>query len=129
MNAGYQCPIEATVDVIAGKWKIVILRYLLDGTMRFNELHRRLPGVTQQMLTKQLRELEADGIITRTVYPVVPPRVEYAMTDLGRSLRPILMQMLDWGQMYIEQMEQKEQMERIEQIEQIEQMERTQSST
>lgn len=102
MNDTYQCPIEATVDVIAGKWKIVILRYLLDGTMRFNELHRRLPGVTQQMLTKQLRELEADGIITRTIYPVVPPRVEYAMTDLGRSLRPILMQMLDWGQMYIE---------------------------
>ena len=91
------CPVEATLEVIGGKWKGIILFHLLNGTMRFSELQRAAGTVTQRMLTKQLRELETDGLISRTVYPVVPPKVEYSMTDKGRSLQPIILAMRDWG--------------------------------
>jgi DNA-binding HxlR family transcriptional regulator len=92
------CAIVATLNLINGRWKGVILYYLtVNGTMRFNELHRHLPGCTPRLLTKQLRELEDDCFITRTVYAVVPPKVEYALTEEGRSIAPILMQMNDWG--------------------------------
>lgn len=101
-NCHYGCPVEATLDVIGGKWKGVILFHLLDGPRRFNALRRLLPDVTQRMLTLQLRELEQDGIIARKVYAEVPPRVEYSLTPFGESLKPILMLMRDWGAEYIE---------------------------
>lgn len=97
----YGCPVEATLDVIGGKWKGVILFYLLDGPRRFSDLKRRLPAVTQRMLTLQLRELEADGVIHREVYPQVPPKVEYSLTEFGASLKPILILMRDWGSDYM----------------------------
>ena len=101
LEIGYGCPVEATVDIIGGKWKSVILFHLMSGKKRFGELRRLLPGVTQRMLTLQLRELEEDGIITRYVYREVPPKVEYSLTDFGKSLEPILIQMRDWGARYM----------------------------
>jgi DNA-binding HxlR family transcriptional regulator len=92
------CAVEATLSVIGGVWKPVVVFHLLDGTLRFNALCRVIPSATPRMITLQLRELEADGIVTRTVYPEVPPKVEYALTDLGRSLAPVLLSMRDWGQ-------------------------------
>ena len=80
------CPVEAALAVVAGKWKLVILWHLRDGVQRFGQLRRAVPDVTQQMLTAQLRELEADGVILRTVYAQVPPKVEYSLTDFGRTL-------------------------------------------
>jgi DNA-binding HxlR family transcriptional regulator len=92
------CPVESTLSFIDGKWKGVILHHLLEeGTLRFNELRRRIPSVTQRMLTKQLRELEEEGLITRTVYPVVPPRVDYDLTPLGQSLEPVITALRAWG--------------------------------
>lgn len=91
------CPVEAALEQIGGKWKGVVLYHLADGTKRFNELSRLAGSVTQRTLTKQLRELETDGIISRTVYPVVPPKVEYALTPKGESLIPIIMALRDWG--------------------------------
>lgn len=92
------CPVEATLNIIGGKWKGIALYHLLvDGTLRFNELKRRVGHVTQRMLTKQLRELEADGLVNRHVYAEVPPRVEYSLTEKGQSLRPILLALRDWG--------------------------------
>ena len=96
-----QCPVEVTVDLIDGKWKVMILYHLLDGTKRFNELRRLMPNTTQRSMTNQLRELERDGLIERTVYAEVPPRVEYRLTELGRSLEPLLLYMLEWGNNYI----------------------------
>ncbi|MCR6852770.1 winged helix-turn-helix transcriptional regulator [Paenibacillus jamilae] len=93
----YSCPVEAMVEVIGGKWKGVILYHLLDGTKRFNELKRLKPNITQRMLTQQLRELEADGIIHREVYREVPPKVEYSLTELGESLRPVILLMMEWA--------------------------------
>lgn len=95
-----RCPIEATLAVIGGKWKPLILYHLFAGTCRFGELRRRVPAATQQMLTQQLRELERDGIVHREVYREVPPKVEYSLTPLGRSLEPILLGMADWGARY-----------------------------
>lgn len=95
-----RCPVAVTLDVIGGKWKPLILYYLFQETRRFNELRRMLPHVTQQMLTLQLRELERDGVVHRKVYAEVPPKVEYSLTERGRSLEPILLAMLDWGEVY-----------------------------
>ncbi|GAA6179998.1 MULTISPECIES: winged helix-turn-helix transcriptional regulator [unclassified Shimia] len=92
------CAVEAAIHLIDGKWKCVVLWHLLtEGTLRFNELRRRIPKVTQRMLTNQLRELEEDGVIHREVYPVVPPKVEYSLTDMGRELEPILRSLHEWG--------------------------------
>lgn len=99
-ECNYGCTVEATLDVIGGKWKGVILYNLLGSTLRFNELRRKMPNITQRMLTLQLRELEEDGVIERTIYPQVPPKVEYALTDFGRSLEPVLLLMRDWGAQY-----------------------------
>lgn len=97
------CPVETTLSFLDGKWKGVILYHLvMDGTLRFSELRRRLQAVTQRMLTKQLRELEEQGLVTRTVYPVVPPRVDYALTPLGHSLRPVILVLEQWGSRHVE---------------------------
>lgn len=93
-----QCTVEATLDLIGGKWKGVILYHLLDGRLRFNELRRRLGAITQRMLTKQLRELEQDGLVVRTVYAEVPPRVEYHLSESGESLAPVIAALKAWGQ-------------------------------
>ena len=95
------CPVEATLSYLDGKWKGVILFHLMEGTLRFNGLRRKLPAVTQRMLTKQLRELEEAGLLSRTVFPVVPPRVEYAMTPLGMTLKPVIRALAAWGDDYV----------------------------
>lgn len=97
----YGCSVEATLDVIGGRWKGVILFHLLSGTKRFNQLQRLVQGCTQRMLTLQLRELERDGVVNRIVYAEVPPKVEYSLTEFGRSLEPILLLMREWGDQYI----------------------------
>jgi len=93
----YNCPVSATLHLIGGKYKALILWHLMDRTFRFSELRKLVPEATPKMLTQQLRELEGDGLLSRTVYPVVPPKVEYSLTDKGGSLRPILEAMFDWG--------------------------------
>lgn len=96
------CPVESTLSLLDGKWKGVILYHLFtEGTLRFGELQRRLSSVTQRMLTKQLREMEEAGIVSRTVFPVVPPRVDYALTPLGRSLEPVVQALLQWGETHV----------------------------
>jgi DNA-binding HxlR family transcriptional regulator len=94
------CSVEATLGVIGGRWKAVVLYQLRSGTKRFGELRRLMPRVTQRMLTLQLRELEEDGLVRRTVFAEVPPRVEYELTAFGRSLEPILQAMCEWGMRY-----------------------------
>ncbi|MDO4175789.1 MAG: helix-turn-helix domain-containing protein [Eubacteriales bacterium] len=94
------CPVETTLTLISDKWKVLILRDLLPGTKRFGELKRSIGHVTQKVLTAQLRQMEESGLITRTVYPEVPPHVEYTLTELGYSLKPILDAMKDWGEHY-----------------------------
>lgn len=94
------CPVEATISVIGGVWKPLLLCHLLGGKLRFNALCRLLPSATARMVTLQLRELEADGIVQRTAFPEVPPRVEYELTELGRTLEPILLAMNGWGTRY-----------------------------
>ena len=91
------CPVEATLELIGGKWKGIILYHLLSGKLRFSELKRQMPCVTQRMLTKQLRELEADGLVIRTVHAEVPPRVEYELTKQGKTLKSILNSLKNWG--------------------------------
>lgn len=91
------CPVEITLHVIGGRWKVLILWYLKENLRRFGELRRLMPGVTQKMLTHQLRELEGDGLVRRKVYAQVPPKVEYSITEHGKSLAPILNQMGKWG--------------------------------
>ena len=96
------CPVETTLTLISDKWKVLILRDLLPGTKRFGELKKSIGTGTQKVLTAQLRQMEASGLLTRTVYAEVPPRVEYTLTDLGRSLRPVLDAMEAWGKAYQE---------------------------
>ena len=102
-HRGTSCSVEGALDLIDGKWKGVVLYRLLEGTLRFNELRRRIPNVTQRMLTTQLRELEADGLINRVVYPEVPPKVEYSLTERGRSLEPVLVALKVWGDTHLDQ--------------------------
>lgn len=92
------CAVEATLSVVGGVWKPVLVFHLLEGKLRFNALCRLLPSATARMVTLQLRELEADGVVKRTVFPEVPPKVEYELTGLGRSLEPVLLSMRDWGE-------------------------------
>jgi len=92
-----ECPVEATLDMIGGKWKGVVLFHLIQGTKRFNELRRLVPDITQRMLTLQLRQLEKDGILKRKIYKQIPPKVEYSLSDLGQTLIPILQQLQQWG--------------------------------
>ena len=94
------CPVETTLTLIGSKWKVLILRDLMPGTKRFGELRRSIGSVSQKVLTAQLREMEACGLVDRRVYAEVPPRVEYSLTELGRSLRPILDAMWAWGAAY-----------------------------
>jgi DNA-binding HxlR family transcriptional regulator len=96
-DCGPGCPVEGALSLIDGKWKGVILYHLLQGTLRFNEIRRKLPNVTQRMLTLQLRELEADGLVSRTVFAQVPPRVDYSLTECGRSLAPVINALKAWG--------------------------------
>ena len=95
-----ECPVATTVSLIGSKWKLLIIRNLLVRPWRFNELKRDLEGLSQKVLTDSLRSMEEDGLITRTVFPEVPPRVEYALSDLGKTLRPILDSMVEWGTAY-----------------------------
>lgn len=95
-----ECPVATTVQLIGSKWKLLILRNLLQRPWRFNELKRSLDGISQKVLTDSLRSMEEDGLITRTVYPEVPPHVEYALSETGEFMRPILMAMQSWGTNY-----------------------------
>ena len=97
---GTGCAVEATLAVVGGRWKPVLLFHLLEGRKRFSDLCRAVPNATQRMITLQLRELEADGVVARHVFAQVPPRVEYELTELGRSLEPLLLQMRDWGERF-----------------------------
>src|SRR5262245_65041764 len=97
----YNCPVEAAIDVIGGKWKPLILWWLHQDTHRFSQLRRQIPGITEKMLTQHLRELEADGIVERRVYPSVPPKVEYSLTDYGRSLKQALEAICEWGRLHM----------------------------
>jgi DNA-binding HxlR family transcriptional regulator len=104
MPCDKSCPIEHTVNLIGHKWKVLIIRNLFNnGTQRFSELSKGISGISQKMLTQQLRQLESDGIVHRKVYPEVPPRVEYSLTELGHSLKPILDSMNTWGVEHIKQ--------------------------
>lgn len=94
------CPVETTLLMISDKWKVLILRDLLNGTMRFSELRRSIGNVSQKVLTANLRQMERDGLVHREVYPEVPPRVEYSLTETGRTLQPIIEAMKDWGTQY-----------------------------
>lgn len=94
------CPVEAALEQISGKWKGLIIYHLMDETLRFSELSRQVGNVTQRSLTKQLRELESDDIVDRRVYPVVPPKVEYSLTEKGKNLREIITALGDWGLKY-----------------------------
>jgi DNA-binding HxlR family transcriptional regulator len=97
------CPVATTVELIGNKWKLLIMRELLTGTKRFNELHKSIDGISQKVLTENLRKMEKDGIVDRKAYAVVPPKVEYSLSELGNSLRPIIDSMSDWGTAYIKE--------------------------
>lgn len=97
----FNCPIEATIDLIGGKYKVLILWHLIDSTLRFNQISKLIPHATPKMLTQQLRELEKDNLIVRKVYPVVPPKVEYSLSTFGKSIIPILDAMCNWGDTYL----------------------------
>ncbi len=103
MEKKKNCPVEATLDLIGGKYKALILWHLAEGKLRYSQLRDMLEGITPKMLTQQLRELEAKFLIHREVYPIVPPKVEYSLTELGKSLMPILVAMRDWGSNYLRQ--------------------------
>ena len=99
------CPVETTLMLISDRWKVLILRDLMDGTMRFGELKKSIGSISQKVLTSNLRSMEESGLLTRKVYPEVPPRVEYTLTETGRSLKPILDAMKEWGTDYKKQIE------------------------
>lgn len=99
-RAQQACPVEVAISILGGSWKLTIVKYLQDGTLRTSELQRLMPLAPERTLTRQLRELEEDGIITRTVHPEVPPRVEYSLTELGGSLHNIVRLMNEWGRAY-----------------------------
>ena len=101
MEMNDNCPVEAILELIGGKYKALILWHLSDGKLRFSELRKRIKNATPKMLTQQLRELEAQDLIHREVFPVIPPKVEYSLTETGRSLMPILVAMRDWGADYL----------------------------
>lgn len=103
-----ECPVATTVMMIGSKWKLLIMRNLLARPWRFKELQKSIDGISQKALTEALRSMEADGIVSRTVYPEVPPRVEYALTKLGESMRPIIKSMETWGMAYKEQMQEEQ---------------------
>ena len=94
------CPVETTLSLIGDKWKVLILRDLMDGTKRFGELKKSIGSVSQKVLTAQLRDMEENGLVNRTVYAEVPPRVEYSLTEIGHNLKPIIDAMMDWGMDY-----------------------------
>jgi DNA-binding HxlR family transcriptional regulator len=96
------CPVEVTLQLIGNKWKVLILRELLDSTKRFGELSRGINGISQKMLTQQLRQMEKDSLVKRKVYAEVPPKVEYSLTRVGRSLEPVLEAMSQWGRRYLD---------------------------
>lgn len=98
----FNCPVEVTISLIGGKYKAIILYHLIDKTFRFNELQKLIAQATPKMLTQQLRELESDGLIIRTVYPVVPPKTEYSLSEFGKSIIPIINAMCDWGTNYLD---------------------------
>lgn len=100
LNTLPACPVETTLTIIGNKWKVLILRDLMSGKKRFGELKKSIGSVSQKVLTAQLRDMEADGLLTRTVYPEVPPRVEYDLTELGKSLQPVLQSLQEWGESY-----------------------------
>ncbi len=100
--SNYNCPVEATLDLIGGKYKALILWHLIDKTLRFNEIGKLIPKATPKMITQQLRELETDNLIVRVVYPVVPPKVEYSLSEFGKSIIPILDAMCNWGESYLD---------------------------
>ena len=95
-----KCPIETTLKMLGCKWKVLIIRELLDGTKRFGELKKAVVGITQKVLTSKLREMEELGLLERKIYPQIPPKVEYTLTDIGYSLRPVLDSLKDWGKDY-----------------------------
>ena len=97
-----RCPVEATLGLVGGKYKALILWKLIPGAMRFSELRRAVPAATPKMLTQQLRELEEDGLVHREIFPVIPPRVEYSLTEFGHTIRPVLESMYTWGTGYLE---------------------------
>ncbi len=99
------CPVETTLMLIGDRWKVLILRDLFPGTKRFGELRSSVTGISQKVLTQKLKEMEADGIVSRTAYPEIPPRVEYELTELGNTLKPILDSMESWGMSYKTMME------------------------
>jgi|HigsolmetaAR203D_1030402.scaffolds.fasta_scaffold07142_2 Predicted transcriptional regulators len=99
------CPVEETLSVVGGKWKAIILWRLVSGSKRFNELHRSIPQITRKMLTEQLRELERDNLIIRTVYQQVPPKVEYSLSDYGKTFIPVMQAMAQWGLVHRERRE------------------------
>jgi DNA-binding HxlR family transcriptional regulator len=104
-----ECPVATVVELIGNKWKLLIIRNLLANTLRFNELLKGIPGISQKVLTDNLRSLEANGLVDRTVYPEVPPRVEYSLTDIGQSLNPLFESIASWGDLYKSFIAEKEQ--------------------
>ncbi len=100
MRELHACPVETTLMLIGDKWKVLILRELVLGTKRFGEIHKAIGGISQKVLTQKLREMESDGLLERIAYPEIPPRVDYTLTELGMSLKPVLDSMATWGSMY-----------------------------
>jgi DNA-binding HxlR family transcriptional regulator len=98
----YECPLALALEIIGGKWKALVLYHLRKGKLRTSEIKRRLPKITQKMLTQQLRELEHDGLVKRQVFDTVPPKVEYSLTELGETLKPVLISICSWGYVYAE---------------------------